>query len=617
MTRLVFERETDMPVVMRKLFIALEGDLHEILAGPPKIKKQDFLHIPASITHHIKTAFNRTPPADRAALYRKLSLIFHPDKIKVSGDHLDPKNQFLSKYLKWADQVHDEARRERIGRLMVILKEVEAYYASDLGYVRRYVKPYLSWKEKYHLNLIQLSRYPRFFYTLVRCLLFITLFVLFIVSAVFLVVAPLILLSKVVSLQILDTVTSYFGLQVQYFLGVYIGGHCTVAYILMFGEENYKQALKATISESELTMYYRDQYQSEVDLSEEMPDRVLAYSTEKKMNALRTWESKSRQEREPIFSRSLTQCYDMERYSLLEEYNRQDKAVSHAKLLLSAMTNTVMSSLPTRRIAWISQPSQEKDTVFDNYRYYKKNHSRSHLILNALNDTRGFEFQGLEPWTNQTDLVDTQTIIHVIDNALYQWDARGTSLKKLQYDSPALARLPVHIVRTKDSLFMFRDTNLIRLDLDPPAGISVQPQYIQTEVGLYFYDSDRRVCECVGIGKNESLQRRFPAGAQIDNLSEEDLACIATEMNHYPNRWFVLIFMKAVFVRLLRLLLFIPFLVLDCGVRLLGQFVPKESKLVEYGFFVPYALSSALKCSLDIYDHYQNRDGVVQTHSQP
>lgn len=609
----------------QQCFLAMSNECNTILSGPPIIRKKAKELIPLSIAYALRNTFSRTPVAYRAALYRKLSSGVHTDRWNDTLKNLNsPAGHFLRKYEDWVNQFPESDRDELKRQLSAILKRISDEFASDFDYDTHPPICELSRFEKAELDIMRAAkiRYTAngaLFFKYFHSLLYYSLSFLYFIAALTVVfygmfVFPVVILLKILALfSAQQLITSYCHM-ILYVMYFYLVQHFSVLQMLLFGEKTYREALRDFIPEKELANYLRTLYNPEVNLNNESDARVFAYS-KAKINNVRLWLDSERNAKQSPFNLLLLNQYDLNNDSLLVMYSRNFMGVRHAKFLVSAMYKTYMQRFPVTQLAWTTHdplkdlskdPTEEKSTFF---RYIKES-SRAHKIINLI-DGVSKDFSGLEPWL---DSQANSTAVHWIDDALYGWD--NGNLKKLSFTDKRLNFLPSYIVRTGDSFFIvYTEANgtrsLQRLNMDTPTGQRPQPQYILQGNDLFFYDGIQINCTKIDCSV-DSLAHQFPPGTQITALESDALSYVESTAAHYPNRWYGLRYMQTVLTLVLRLLFFVPILILDSMVRLFNPITPTESQMKVLGEVAAYPLKFFYKWPIDLYDCFQ-----PPTQSQP
>ena len=608
----------------QQCFLAMSNECNTILSGSPIISKKAQELIPLSIAYVLRDTFSKTPVDYRRALYWNLSKDVHIDRWNDTLMNLNsPAGHFLRQYQYWVDQFPESDREALKSQLSVILKTISDEFASDFDYATHPQICQLPWFEKARLTMIA----SKIRYTANRALIFkyfhsvlyYSLSFLYFIAALIVVlygilVFPVVILLKILPLFLAQQLSNSYCYMLLYVMYFYLVQHFSVFQMVLFGEKAYREALRDFIPETELADYFRTLYNPEVNLNNESDARVFAYS-KAKINNARLWLDSDGNNTQSPFNRLLLSQYDLNNDSLLVMYSRNFMGVRHAKFLVSAMYKTYMQRFPVTQLAWTTHnplnglsndPTEEKSTFFR----YIKNSSRSHRIFN-ITDEVSKDFSGFEPWL---DSQDNTTAVHWIDDALYGWD--NGDLKKLSFGDKRLNYLPIGIVRTGDSFFIaYNQANgtrsLQRLNMDTPTGQPPQPQYILHGNHLFFYDGIQIDCTKIDCSV-DSLAHQFPPGKQITALEGEELSFVESTAAHYPNRWYGLRYMQTVLTLVLRMLFFVPILIIDSIIRLLNPVTPTESQMKALSGVAAYPLSLFYKWPIDVYDYFQ-----PQNQSQP
>lgn len=588
-----FERNRDTAILVKKSFINTNTAFN-ITQNPDRVNN--------IITYSLRMAFARTPPSARTLLYHRFALLFHPDHLETRVLDLSiPEHVFLNLYLKWANKYPEEKENLK-SALIRLLIEVKNEYQSDFDYEIYYDECNFSYQEAAYLNKLRYEKYyPKPINFLLECvlLLCIVIIVSLVVCLILLVpiLVPILFLIKLAPASaafFLPYYGNYLFLQIQYWGMFHVEDHVSSIYFLMFGEEIYKQTLRETISEQELADYLRSQYESIVNLSVETNERVFAYSKAIQLIQLNTASDRNTQRTTSPFVKALFDQYDMENYCLLEQYSKTFSVLRHVRFLALATYKTFKTSLPSRQVAWTTH--QQTHTT-NEYVYYVKKTNRTHK-LGKLGQPPQL-FVTLEPWKQMSNI----NTVHILDNALYYWNAGEQKIEKLNYYSENLATLPNYIVRTVDSLFMLRGDQLVKLDIDTPSGMPVKSQYILMQNQLFFYDAKQDSCQSISRSI-ENYMDRFPVGTKIDALSADDIAFIQEQKIHSTGSWHWNMLQSLITV-ILRALFFIPVLILDAVMHLLNKCTPQKIKKMDLSI-IAYAITSFFKLPLDIYDSFQN-----------
>jgi hypothetical protein len=604
--------------LIQQCFLAMSNECNTILSGPPIIRKKAKELIPLSIAYVLRDTFSKTPVDYRNSLYLNLSRAVHTDRWNDTLKNLNsPAGHFLRQYEDWVNQFLESDREALKRQLSAILKRISDEFESDFGYATHPPICQLSWFEKARLGTMIASeiRYTAnsaLIFKYFHSVLYYSLSLLYCIAASIVVlcgmfVFPAVILLKILPLFLAQQLINSFGYMLLYVMDFYLVQHFSVFQMVLFGEKTYREALRDFIPETELANYLRTLYNPEVDLNDESDARVFAYS-KAKINNARLWLDSDGNNMQSPFNRLLLNQYYLNNDSLLVMYSRNFMGVRHAKFLVSAMYKNYMQRSPVTQLAWTTHdplnglsndPTEEKSTFFR----YIKNSSRSHRIFN-ITDKVSKDFSGFEPWL---DSQDNTTAVHWIDDALYGWD--NGDLKKLSFGDKRLNCLPIEIVRTGDSFFMayIQDNgtrSLQRLNMDTPTGQPPQPQYILSGNDLFFYDGIQINCTKIDCSV-DSLVHPFPPGTQITALEGEALSSVESTAEHYPNRWYGLRYMQTVLTLVLRMLFFVPILIIDSIVRLLNPVTPTESQMKALDGVAAYPLSLFYKWPIDVYDYFQ------------
>lgn len=587
---MLFERSRDTVILVKKSFININTAFNTD-QNPDRVNN--------IIVYSLRMAFARTPPSERRRLYNKFALLFHTDHLESRVLDLSiPEHVFLNLYLKWANKYPEEKENLK-SALMRLLIEVKNEYQSDFDYAMYYDGSDFSYQEASYLNKLRYEKYyPKPINFLIACLLPLCEVIIklsLVVCLILLVlVVPILFLIKLVPALVasfLPYYGAYLSLQIDYGFAFYGQLHVSSVYFLMFGEKVYKQTLRETISEQELADYFRSHYASKVDLSVETNERVFAYSKAMLLDTVADWNTQSRTS---PFVKALFNEYDMENYCLLEQYSKTFSVLRHVRFLALAMYKTFKTSFPSRQVAWTTH--QNTHTT-NEYVCYEKKSNRTHEVV-KLGQSQQL-FVTLEPWKQMSSM----NTVHILDNALYYWNASEQKIKKLNYYSKHLATLPNYIVRTVDSLFMLRGDQLVRLDIDTPSGMPVKSQYILMQNQLFFYDAKQDSCQLISRSIGNYLER-FPVGTKIDALSADDIAFIGEQKIHSTSSWYWNMLQSLIIV-IISALYFIPVLILDTGMHLLNKCTSEKIKKMDLSM-IDYAVTRFFKLPLDIYDRFQN-----------
>lgn len=595
----------------------------------------------------IHQAFKSAPSEHYRKLYREISRITHPDKIRQGASNsisVDPIVLFHSKIYTLA-QALDSSERDAFlrtpqqlvenykDRLPNVIELVElASHVTLRQLINKLKKAMLTTLIRDIRDSERYNIYIQWMIYSIQAM---------VNAAVVVAVAGLLLLSNLalVQLFILSILLSSplsLASACLLTLGVYLGIRgikdslvitgLNTPLLFFIGVDALDKALKELMPISQLASDYRAHYkdEDEIEFTEEDSDEtVFNYAREK----------------------LYTNSYDIECKRLRRDNIPNKPFWQYPQILLSGFFKAMQMTLPAEQSLASHRLSSEPELNYLLLHYKRERHQTS--VFDMIN-TRVCYDSSVTPWvgfyhnTSNESVISSQSsriinerdfevvtkqgmnpdnlpIIHHIDHTLYSWNDTKQTLEQLTLNAAKQMQLPSHYIHSSDSIFYFDkiNKNLHRLSFNEPQdSCSPKSQYILFDNTIFYYNNFTSVCNEIALEPGPMLdvfKEKFAYGTQIETLSADQLAFIKENTQH-SNRSSQTLF---ICLKLLRAVCFIPFIITESILYLVDLALKAFAISLMYVVFaIKLSVTLLLNLPLYVYEACINPQNLPDTTSE-